>query len=319
MASATSHVVSGFAANALASLTPSQLDFLRKLPKAELHAHLNGSIPLPVLQKLAHDFLEHESPSPTFDTVKAGIDRLRQGVILNEIHEFFELFPAIYALTSTPPSLALAARAVLHYFLASTDGYSEASYLEVRSTPRETSSMNRLKYLETVLEEVERYPENQAALIVSLDRRMNTVVAQECVEHAIKLKQEGRRVVGVDLCGDPKAGNMEEFAKHFRAAKEAGLGVTLHVAEIEQSPPTEILQLLSYGPDRLGHATFLNNVAKEIVRKNKTCIEICLSSNLLCKTVHNLDVHHIRYYLQHDHPIAICVSDPTASTCACDS
>lgn len=25
---------------------------------------------------------------------------------------------------------------------------------------------------------------------------------------------------------------MEEFAKHFRAAKEAGLGVTLHVAEV---------------------------------------------------------------------------------------
>lgn len=86
----------------------------------------------------------------------------------------------------------------------------------------------------------------------------------------------------------------------------------------------ETLQLLSYSPDRLGHATFLNDEAKSLVRENKSCIEICLSSNLLfvclpsleftfifdapsCKTVTKLEDHHIRYYLQHDHPIAVCV------------
>jgi hypothetical protein len=43
----------------------------------------------------------------------------------------------------------------------------------------------------------------------------------------------------------------------------------------------ETLQLLSYAPDRLGHATFLNEESKTVVRRSKTCIEICLSSNLL--------------------------------------
>lgn len=37
-------------------------------------------------------------------------------------------------------------------------------------------------------------------------------------------------------------------------------------------------------------------------------IELCLSSNLITKTVPTLDAHHIRYYLSHNHPIAICVS-----------
>ncbi|EEB86946.1 hypothetical protein MPER_15923, partial [Moniliophthora perniciosa FA553] len=32
-------------------------------------------------------------------------------------------------------------------------------------------------------------------------------------------------------------------------------------------------------------------------------------SNLLCKTVDSLDAHHIRYYLEHNHPIAICTDD----------
>lgn len=39
-------------------------------------------------------------------------------------------------------------------------------------------------------------------------------------------------------------------------------------------------------------------------------MEICLSSNILCKTVQSLDAHHIRQYLAARHPIAICTDDP---------
>ena len=121
---------------------------------------------------------------------------------------------------------------------------------------------------------------------------------------------------------------MSEFAQYFRQAKEAGLGLTMHIAEVgapptyvlpremlllidcaqvKECPSAETLQLLSFKPDRLGHATFLDDEAKKIVHTDEMCIELCLSSNLLCKTVPTLDVHHIRYYLGHNHPIAICV------------
>lgn len=68
------------------------------------------------------------------------------------------------------------------------------------------------------------------------------------------------------------------------------------------------MQLLSYNPDRLGHATFLDADARDVVFSNNACVEICLSSNLLCKTADSLEEHHIRHYLQANHPIAICVS-----------
>ncbi|KZT09056.1 Metallo-dependent hydrolase [Laetiporus sulphureus 93-53] len=311
MASTHPHKIAGYAADALHSLTPSQIKFLQALPKAELHAHLNGSIPLSTLQKLAHDYHSTNAHAASEkDVVRAGIERLQRGVVLSEIHEFFGLFPAIYALTSTPDALEKATNAVMHHFLGdSLDEYPQAAYLELRTTPRETPSMSRLQYLETVLNQVEKYPEHRAALIVSLDRRMSSEVAAECVDCAVKLKARGRRVVGMDLCGDVTAGNVADFEQHFRAAKAAGLGVTLHIAEIEDTPADEIHKLLSFKPDRLGHATFLDDASKEAVRKSNACIEICLSSNLLCKTVHTLDIHHIRYYLQHDHPIAICTDD----------
>ncbi|PCH33178.1 Metallo-dependent hydrolase [Wolfiporia cocos MD-104 SS10] len=325
MATHAEHTIAGPAAAALASLTPAQLHFLRALPKAELHAHLNGSIPLPALQDLANQYLQTEQEDS--DAVRASIAQLQAGVTLNEIHEFFGLFPAIYALTSTPTALAQAARAVLAHFLlprtslldpdpasstkpSSPDGkFPEAAYLELRTTPRETSAMSRMKYVETVLDEVERYPADRAALIVSLDRRMSADVAAECVRCAVQLKEAGRRVVGIDLCGDVKAGDMTTFEAHFREAKAAGLGVTLHIAETEDTPVAEIHTLLSFNPDRLGHATFLDTPMRELVRSRKTCIEICLSSNLLCKTVPVLADHHVRWYLREDHPVAICTDD----------
>lgn len=60
-----------------------------------------------------------------------------------------------------------------------------------------------MEYLNAVLDEVECYPADNAALIVSLDRRMNHEVAQGCVSIAVQLKSAGWRIVGIDPYGDP--------------------------------------------------------------------------------------------------------------------
>ena len=92
--------------------------------------------------------------------------------------------------------------------------------------------MDREQYILAVLEEVEKYSSDQTGLVVSFDRRMTAEVMGECVEIAVRLKNQGRRVVGVDLCGDPQAGNVFAFENAFKRAKEGGLGVTMHIAEV---------------------------------------------------------------------------------------
>jgi adenosine deaminase len=191
------------AAQALQSLEPEQLDFLRSLPKAELHAHLNGSIPLRVLQDLAENYTSSD-PTKGADLISSGIDRLQRGVELNELNDFFSLFPAIYALTAPPEALKRVAAAVLEEFLKD-----QVTYIELRSTPKENSYMSRLQYVECVLDEVEKYGPDQAALIVSVDRGMSPEVAGECIDVAVQMKQQGRRVVGVDLCGAPTVSGIE--------------------------------------------------------------------------------------------------------------
>ncbi len=200
---------------ALRALTPSQLSFLERLPKAELHAHLNGSIPLSLLQDLAREYTSSDNTSKPVVAadIHAGVQRLQAGSSFSSIDDFFELFPAvIYALTSTPASLKRATRAILSHFLDppiptstsdANSGSSAVEYIELRTTPRETPHMSRRVYLETVLDEIEARSPDTAALIVSLDRRMSPDVARGVLELAVQLRREGRRVVGLDLCGDP--------------------------------------------------------------------------------------------------------------------
>lgn len=274
---------------------PSQ-SFIQSLPKAELHAHLNGSIPLDVLTELAVADNDQE-------TIRS-IARFKDGVNLEKISDFFSLFPAIYRLTSTPAALTLVTQAVINDLL------SQCTYLELRSTPRKTEALTRKGYVETVLGEIEKYPaEIVGGLILSLDRRMSHNDMQECVDIAISMREEGRRVIGIDLCGDPYARDVAEFEEHFQRARESGLGITVHIAETAENTVAETLRLLSYQPTRLGHATFLNDQAQQIVLRNKIPIELCLTSNLLCKTVSSLEAHHIKFWLDNDHPIAISTDD----------
>ena len=223
--------IAGPAEVALKSLRPEQLRFIQTLPKAELHAHLNGCIPIAVLQDLARGYTVSETPgSLSAEQIQTGLAKLLDGPSLNKISDFFNLFPAIYALIATSASLARVTSAVLSLFL---DGeHPQCQYLELRTTPKETNEMTREKYLRVVLRELARYGKEKAGLIVSLDRTMGEEVMQECIGIAKKLKAEGEHVVGVDLCGDPMAGNVEVFRKYFEDARAVGLGVTLHVAEV---------------------------------------------------------------------------------------
>jgi len=102
---------------------------------------------------------------------------------------------------------------------------------------------------------------------------------------------------------------MSLLRSQFQTAREAGLGITLHIAETEENTSADTLQLLSFKPDRLGHATFLDDEAKQFVLDNGICIEICLTSNLLCKTVKSLKDHHVLYHFSMNHPVVICTDD----------
>jgi adenosine deaminase len=198
--STTATMLSGPGAAALQSLSKEDVSFLQQLDKAELHAHLNGCIPISTLQQLVDS---HVGTREARAQIQKGIDAMTRNLDLAAVTDFFQLFPAVHQLTSDPENLRVVTDAVLDQFLSPQDGQlPQFQYLELRTTPRATPHMTRLEYLRVVLSAMERFPRNKCALIVSVDWRMNSDDAMDCVSAAVSLKSQGMRIVALDVCGD---------------------------------------------------------------------------------------------------------------------
>lgn len=167
--------------------------------------------------------------------------------------------------------------------------------------------MTKTSYLAAVVSVIQEARDDIIVkLIVSIDRRNNLDEAQEAVDLALAFRSQG--VVGVDLCGDVKAGLFENLRPAFERAKQHGFPLTLHFNEIQENV-VESASLLSIRPNRLGHATFLDDYCRKTIYGQNIPIEICMTSNVLCKTVKTFKEHHIKELLVDNHPFILCVSD----------
>lgn len=166
--------------------------------------------------------------------------------------------------------------------------------------------MTKASYLDAIASVVEEPRDDIIVkMIVSIDRRNTLEEAQEVVDLALAFRSRG--VVGIDLCGDVKVGLFENLRPAFERAKEHGFPITLHFCEVEENIP-EASTLLAIHPNRLGHATFLDDYCRKTIYEKNIPVEICMTSNILCKTTKTAEEHHIKELLYDRHPFILCVS-----------
>jgi adenosine deaminase len=186
------------------------------------------------------------------------------------------------------------------------------SYLELRTTPRQVpGGMTKDEYVSTVLDCIDEFgtQDMPTYLILSVDRRNTPEQALEAVDLAVKYKHRG--VVGVDLCGNPMKGDVATFRPAFARAREAGLKITLHFAEVPASSTrAELETLLSWGPDRLGHVVNVPDDIKATIAARGIGLELCLSCNVQAKlTAGGFADHHFGYWKDKGCPISLCTDD----------
>ncbi|KAI7900499.1 uncharacterized protein BX663DRAFT_439283 [Cokeromyces recurvatus] len=272
--------------------------FYIELPKIELHAHINGSLSPTTLYKLVE---RKKIDKPELANFKIPES-------LENIDDFFPLFHFIYQLTDDEESVRMATRDIIYEF--ARDG---VKYLELRTTPRKNdeTGMTKKSYIAAVLSAIQETQKEKeidiiVKLILSIDRRNDLKEAEEVVDLAVAFR-DTNNIVGIDLCGDVRAGLFENLKPAFKRAKEKyGFPITLHFNEVQENL-MEAPSLLSIQPDRLGHATILNDYCRRMIYDQNIPIEICMTSNILCKTVPNYEVHHLKELFYDNHPFIICV------------
>lgn len=279
--------------------------WIKRMPKVELHAHLSGSISDRIIRKL----LEKEEFS---ETRKSSIALLNQP---RSLENCFSIFPVIHSLIKDQNTLHYVVTQVLTEFQDD-----DVVYLELRTTPRTSEQLSAFGYLDTILRSISEFHEkNQDGLICRLllsidrskpiDNAWNTV---RIAERFLCLPNEDVRsnlIVGFELSGNPRLGIFEDFVPVLNyVRKSLRLPVSLHFAEVDNEP--EALQMINYQPERLGHGAILSEKVLHSLSISKIPVEVCLTSNILTRTVDSLEEHPAFKYLSDlKHPISICTDD----------
>jgi adenosine deaminase len=302
--------------------------FTQALPKVELHAHLSGSISRTTL----HTIWQNKTTNlqDGHSTLPDPAIALKPAGTFPTILSFFQIFnDYIYNLINDRESIAYATRSVVEDF--QRDG---VRYLELRTTPRHipNASISREEYVQIVLDALSQHHEAQLAsgvrdadsievhLILSIDRTMSAVEADEIVSIAAKhartsspstMQLEPPSVVAIDICGNPTKGDISIFTPSFLRAKTLRLKTTVHFAEVPASSTTaELKTLLSWSPDRLGHAINIPADLKAIIKERRLGLELCLSCNVLAEmTQGGFKEHHFGEWWATECPVALSTDD----------
>ncbi|KAK3926959.1 Adenosine deaminase-like protein [Frankliniella fusca] len=278
----------------------------------ELHAHLNGSLSEDTLRDLFMENPDLKSDERIKSLISSFLLKSRS------LEECFKKFEIAHAVTVTPAAVKRATKDVISDFAA--DG---VAYLELRTTPRSVPGiMSKSEYVQAVVDtikDVQAFNSSDKFIIVklllSINRQESPIEAEENVRKAIEANAAYPDiVVGVDLSGNPKYGDVvRNILPLLTEARKSGLKVVLHCAEIPNE--NEVEEMLKFNADRLGHGTCVHpsyggsEKLWRLLLDSKTPLEVCLTSNVKCKTVETYENHHLRHLLQLQHPFAISTDD----------
>lgn len=260
------------------------------LPKAELHLHLGGSFPKNYLLSLA-------TPEEQV-MLEEKLDIVAEGM---HYHEIFPVFQIVSKLVNTEEKVQKGVEALCQTLLED-----HVSYVEIRTGLKDLGEGPEA-YLQAVLSGIETNlsPNFQAFVILSLQRHASLEQTQTTVDLALKYP----RVIGIDISGDSKRGNIESILPELLRAKQGGLPFVVHLGETV-GETDQMLLLEALNPKRVGHGVFLSDEAKRWILSHQTPIEICLSSSVLVQMIERYEEHPGFDFFRLGHPVVFCTDDP---------
>ena len=260
-------------------------ELLHRLPKAELHCHLDGSLRPETMLDLGRE-LDRPMPAPDADS-------LRDYMIVDDarnLEDYLERFAITLSVMQTEAALERIA-----YELAEDAARDGVRYIEVRYAPvlnvREGLSLEQA--VEAPLRGLARAEAEHGVkgrVIVTAIRNMAPSVSQELAELAVAYRHRG--VVGFDLAGGEAGNPAKAHRKAFEYARSHDLACTCHAGEGDGAD--SVRQAVHVcGAHRIGHATRLIEDASltDYCNDHRIALEICLTSNVQTRATDSYASH----------------------------
>jgi adenosine deaminase len=274
-------------------------EWLREMPKVELHVHLDGSLRLDTVLELAGSTPREAGLPDTNDLREAVVPGARAS-----LEGYLEAFEYTIPLLQTTSALERVA------FELCEDAAAEGViHIEVRFAPLLHTRLD-LKPRDVVAAVLAGLHRAESALgigtglILTALKQKSTEESIETVQLAAQFRSEG--VVGFDLAGPEKLFSPRKHRKAVEFAHDADLNVTLHAGE--GCCPEQIKEAIDLGAHRIGHGVYLFQAPRTEKRvvDLQTPLELCPTSNLqVSGFMKDYGDHPLKRYLDLGIPVTI--------------
>jgi adenosine deaminase/aminodeoxyfutalosine deaminase len=271
--------------------------FIRALPKAELHLHLEGSVTPETLVELRRRHGKESS--------------LAEAEALYQYKDFLGFLMAFKALTEdleTPDDYELVAYRLMEQLKNENVLHAEV-YVSVGICLWRKLDFDAIfAGLERGRQRGERDFGVSVLWIFDAVRQFGTGAAQQVFELAAQYHHSN--VAGVGIGGDEQKAPPELFREPYAYAAREGLRLTAHAGE--SAGPESIWGALNLGAERIGHgltAGHDNELIEELATR-QIPVEICLTSNLRTGCCISASDHPVRRYFDQGLMITLNSDDP---------
>ncbi|HEY7737695.1 MAG TPA: adenosine deaminase [Candidatus Limnocylindria bacterium] len=286
--------------------TDALVETIRRLPKAELHQHLDGALRPETAVELA-------AATGIDLTLDGARRRLVAPVRCRDQADLLSYFELPISLLQSPDALRRAARELVEDMAA--DG---VTYGEIRWAPRLhlEDGLGVADVIEAVaagVADARTALGASAPLIGLVVTAMRSHPPGANVELAQRAAAFGPPVVGFDLAGPEADYPAPPHAAAFRAAGAAGLGLTAHAGE---TPGTDrIWEVLEFGVARVAHGApaIGDEPLLDTLRTRGVTLDLCPTSNVQTGIVPDLAAHPVTRLHRAGVSVTISTDDRTVS------
>ena len=274
------------------------MDWFERVPKVELHLHLEGAIPLAALWELVGKY----GGDPSVPDLAA----LERRFAYRDFAHFIETWIWKNQFLREYEDFTFIAEAVARDLASQNIRYVEAFY-----SPRDFAhhGLQTQKLTEAIRTGLDRVPEVEVALVADLVRDYGPQLGTVTLAAVAEVQDLG--VVGIGIGGLEKEHPPEPFEAVYEKARQLGFCTSAHAGEAAGAKSIWGA-VRSLRVDRIGHGTRAeeDEALLDYLAEHRIPLEMCPLSNVRTVVVESFEAHPARRYFERGIVVTVNTDDP---------
>jgi adenosine deaminase/aminodeoxyfutalosine deaminase len=278
--------------------------FIRRLPKVELHLHLEGSVQPQTLRELSRT--KGRLAKETEEWISR---RTRRGFRYSRFREFLNAFRHVALLLDRPSDYALITSRLMEWLALQNVKYAEITLSAGVLLWKKQSVPAVFEAVAQAASETGSRLGVRGNWIFDSVRQFGPDHARAVLRWAARFRSAG--VVAFGIGGDEKRGPAKHFVEVYREASDLGLHLTAHAGETEG--PESIRQSIELlRAERIGHGLTAarDEALMSLLRDRCIPLEVCPSSNVCTGVLPTLEDHPLPRFLRSGLVVTLNSDDP---------